>query len=112
VPAAWFDLARELVRTTPGFSPPVASRAFGYAGVALREAIAAGMPARASLAGRLNGLVRERLPADHVHHWPTVANAALGEILRLLFPTAPAAGVAAMSGLEERFAVEARAVLP
>jgi hypothetical protein len=33
VPAAWFDLAAFLVRTTPGFSPPVASRAFGYAGV-------------------------------------------------------------------------------
>lgn len=38
VPAAWFDLALELVQTTPGFLPPVAARAFGYAGVALHEA--------------------------------------------------------------------------
>lgn len=40
VPTVWFDLALGLVRTTPGFSPPVASRAFGYAGVALYEAVA------------------------------------------------------------------------
>jgi hypothetical protein len=44
VPLQWFDLALELVRTTPGFSPPVASRTFGYAGVALYEALIPGMP--------------------------------------------------------------------
>src|SRR5512133_1785091 len=58
VPLRWFDLALELVRTTPGFSPPVASRAFGYAGVALYEAIAPGITKRASFAGVLNGLTR------------------------------------------------------
>jgi hypothetical protein len=48
VPTAWFDLALVLVRTTPGFSPPVASRAFGYAGVALYEAVAPGWTTPAS----------------------------------------------------------------
>jgi hypothetical protein len=56
VPAAWFELALDLVRTTPGFRPPVASRAFGYAGVALYEAVVRGMPGRRSLVGPLNGL--------------------------------------------------------
>ncbi|MDF2749094.1 MAG: hypothetical protein K0T00_269, partial [Gaiellaceae bacterium] len=32
VPTAWFDLARELVQRTPGYSPPVAARALGYTG--------------------------------------------------------------------------------
>ncbi len=35
VATAWFDLALTLTRATPGFSPPVASRAFGYAGLTL-----------------------------------------------------------------------------
>src|SRR3954451_1937718 len=51
VAAAWFDLALDLVRTTPGFSPPVAARAFAYAGITLYEAV---MPH--SLAGMLDGL--------------------------------------------------------
>jgi hypothetical protein len=44
VPTAWFDLALRLVRTTAGFTPPVASRAFAYAGITLYEAIVPGMP--------------------------------------------------------------------
>jgi hypothetical protein len=52
VPAAWFDLALDLVRTTPGFTAPVAARAFGYAGVALFEAIAPGTRYPGGLAGR------------------------------------------------------------
>lgn len=106
VPAAWFDLALDLVRTTPGFSPPVASRAFGYAGVALHESV---VPAR-SFAGRVNGLTRPSLPADGAYHWPTVANAALAEILRLLVPTAPNGG--AIERLEQGFGGEAQAMLP
>jgi hypothetical protein len=112
VPAAWFELALDLVRTTPGFSPPVASRAFGYAGVAVCEAVAAGMPGHRSLAGRLNGLTRLPGPADVALHCPTIANAALSQILRSLFPTTPDFNVAAIDALERRFATTAHAMLP
>jgi hypothetical protein len=112
VPAAWFELALNLVRTTPGFSPPVASRAFGYAGVAAYEAVAPGLPGRRSLAGRLNGLTRLPGPAGVALHWPTTANAALAEILRRLFPTTSDFNVAAIDALERRFAWAARAMLP
>jgi PAP2 superfamily len=111
VPAAWFDLALTLVRTTPGFSPPVASRALGYAGVALHEALLPGLPSRRSLAGRLNGLTPVRPPADRAYHWPTVASSALAAILRLLFPTAPSAGREEIERLEQRFAADAKALL-
>ena len=111
VPTAWFDLALDLVRATPGFSPPVASRAFGYAGAALHEALAAGLSG-GSFAGRLNGLSPPPAPANHVYHWPTTANAALAAILRALFPTASAANLDALDALERRFAEEGRAVLP
>jgi hypothetical protein len=67
VPTAWFDLALGLVRTTQGFSPPVVSRAFGYAGVALYEAVAPGITKRGSFVGVLNGLTRAPGAADSAY---------------------------------------------
>jgi hypothetical protein len=112
VPAAWFDLALDLVRTTPGFSPPVASRAFGYTGVALYQAVVPGIRGRRSLAGDLNGLTEAPRPARLAHHWPTVASSALASILRALFPTTPAVNRAAIEELERRLSAEARSTLP
>ena len=101
VATAWFDLILELIRQTPGFSPPVASRALGYAGVTLYEAVAPGVPGAQSLAGQLNDL--PPLPAvqpDADYHWPSVANAALGGITRRLFANGGGAQRAAIDGLE------------
>jgi hypothetical protein len=36
VATAWFTLQLQLIKETPGFTPPVASRALGYSGVAPR----------------------------------------------------------------------------
>lgn len=54
--STWYGLVLELVRHTPTYSPPVASRAFAYLGVAAREAVATGRGDLPTLAGRLNGL--------------------------------------------------------
>jgi hypothetical protein len=112
VAAAWFELGLELIKTTPGFSPPVASRALAYASVAAHEALAPGMPGRSRLAGRLNELTRTRTPDDVAYHWPTVASGALAVMFRLLFPTAIANGTASIGQLEQRLAREAEAILP
>ena len=104
VATAWFDEILALIRTTPGFSPPVASRAIGYAGVTLYEAILPGLPGRRSLPGQLTEL--PVLPAggrNAAYHWPTVANAALAEIVRALCPTATAERLAAVARLEATF---------
>lgn len=104
VATAWFDEIQSLIRTTPGFSPPVASRAIGYAGVTLYEAVLPGLPDHRSLSGRLTQL--PALPAigrNAAYHWPTVANAALAEIVRALFPTATAARLAEVARLEAMF---------
>ncbi len=93
VPAAWFDLALTLVRTTPGFSPPVAARAFAYAGVTLYEAV---MPHGLGLQGLA------RVPRGSAYHWPSVANGALAAILRDLFPTTPEWNLQAIDALERR----------
>ena len=52
----WYKLVLELVRHTPTYSPPVASRAFAYLGVTAFEAAASGSGELQSLAGQLNGL--------------------------------------------------------
>jgi hypothetical protein len=104
-PAAWFDLQLTLVRETPGFSPPVASRAFAYTGVTLYEAIAPGMPDYRSLAGQLNELTELPQPVTRIdYHWPAVANSALATITRHLFPTASDDNKAAIDALYNQFA--------
>ena len=52
----WCRLMLELVRHTPTYSPPVASRTFAYVSIAAYEAMASGQAAMRSLAGQLNGL--------------------------------------------------------
>lgn len=89
VATEWFQLALNLTQQTPGFSPPVASRAFAYLGLTLYESTVAGMPKYVSLAGQLNEL--QSLPAaqpDELLHWPTVANAALATMTRMMFSNA------------------------
>ncbi|MGI8828774.1 MAG: phosphoesterase, partial [Candidatus Limnocylindria bacterium] len=73
MPAAWFDLTEQLIRRTPGFSPPVASRAIGCLGVGLYEAIVPGIPDHVSLAGAVHGL--PSMPSagrSAAYHWPSV----------------------------------------
>lgn len=111
VATAWFDLALDLVRRTSGFSPPVASRTFGYVGVTLYEAMVPGMAGYRSLAGQLNDLDPAPAPSDPAHDWPTVANAALASIIRSLFANASSESRAAMDSLEASFTEERHAVV-
>lgn len=52
----WYSLMNELVRHTPTYSPPVASRSFGYLGVTAFEAAVGGSDELVSLVGQLPGL--------------------------------------------------------
>jgi hypothetical protein len=105
VALAWFDLYLVLVETSPGFSPPVASRAFGYAGLTLYEAVVPGLDGYRSLAGQLNGLQPLPQPdSGRAYHWPAVANAALAAITRDLFSHTTAANLQAINQLEGRLA--------
>lgn len=105
VATAWFDLSLKLVKETAGYTPPVASRAFGYLGVALYETVRPGIEGSRTLAGQLNQLIR--LPHTYSwasYHWPSAANATLASMLRMLFPTATAEHLQAIDALEEEFA--------
>jgi len=112
VATSWFNLTLKLVKESPGFSPPVASRAFGYAGVTLYEAVVPGIPTHQSLVGQLNSL--SFLPAcepDKLYHWPTVANSAMAGIARRLFANASEPNKAAMTDLETQLANNFKATL-
>jgi hypothetical protein len=105
VATAWGEQTLRVIAATPGYSPPVASRALAYSGLVLYEALVPGIPGARSLAGVLPGL--GKVPADGKnasYHWPSVANSALAAILRRLFPTAPSASLAAVDALERHFA--------
>jgi hypothetical protein len=87
----WMELATRLAQQTPGTSPPVAARALAYLSLALYESVVPGIPGGVSLTGQLNEL--ESLPLaqpDEALHWPTVANAALATMTRMMFAKASA----------------------
>ena len=101
VATEWFQLALLLTQQTPGFSPPVAARAFAYMGLTLYESTVPGMPQNISLAGQLNELSSLPLAQpDEPLHWPTVANAALATMTRMMFASATAENKARIDLLE------------
>ena len=99
----WFEMYQTLVRETPGFSPPVAARAFAYAGVALYEAIVPALPGYRSLAGALPGLPDLPLPDPAGVYPPEVANAALATLTRELFAGLREKNAIVLDDLEARW---------
>ena len=107
VAISWFQLTYDLVKAQ-SVPPPPASRIYGYAGVALYEALVPGMPGCNSLVGQLNGLTalaktNQKFAATAVEefHWPTVANNAMATILRNFFSTGSATTLAAITTLQD-----------
>jgi hypothetical protein len=109
----WYRLTLELVRHTPTYSPPVASRAFAYVGVTAFEALATGDERLNTLAGQLNGL--EPLPSresgqDHAD--AVVVQAAMAEVIRDLFANTGPTGQRAVAAFERKLRARAADGLP
>lgn len=107
VATEWFTLALQLTQQTPGFSPPAAARAFAYLGLALYESVVPGVPGGLSLAGQLNEL--SSLPwaqPDEALHWPTVANASMALMTRMMFSNASTENKARIDLLERSLPVK------
>ena len=86
----YMDFIRDMVKKTAGFSPPVASRIFGYAGLTMYESVVGGVSDRQSLVGEVNGLTALPKPSVTVH-WGQVTNAAMNRVVELYFPSIPEA---------------------
>ncbi len=84
----WTELQLLLIKSTPGYAPPVAARTLGYTSLALYESVVHGMPNYQSMVGQVNGLTS--LPKPDVtkeYSWGVVANSALGTLITQLYPT-------------------------
>lgn len=103
----WYRLILELVRHTPTYSPPVASRAFGYLGVTAYEALASGDRSMTSLAGQLNGLTPVPQRAGGVSYDEAVVmQAALSSAALELFGNTGPTGQRALKRLTEKLSAE------
>jgi hypothetical protein len=103
VATKWFDQFYSLTKTCPGFTPPVAARAFGYAGVALYESVVAGIPTHQSLGTKLNGLPKMPTPnLGQNYYWPACANAAMAHLARNLYSNMPNAQLEGVNQLEKQ----------
>lgn len=101
----WYHLMLELVRHTPTYSPPVASRAFAYLGVTGYEALASGDRSLTSLAGQLNGLTPvPARAAGETYDEAVVVNAALGSAAKVLFSNTGPTGQRALKRMSEKMA--------
>ncbi|QJW91413.1 vanadium-dependent haloperoxidase [Spirosoma taeanense] len=102
VASRWATLQLKLTQLTPGFSPPVASRAYGYAGLAMYEAVVPGIPNRRSLAGQLQGLTALPVPeSGKAYNWALSANTAQAVILKRLYGNASDLSKAQIDSLEK-----------
>ena len=97
----WADMELRLIKTGTGFSPPVAARALGYAGVALYGAVQPGIAGSQSLAGQLTGLSTLPQPeTGQLYNWAVAANAAEALMAKNLFGNANAAQRTSIDSLE------------
>lgn len=97
----WYKMVLQLTRHTATMSPPVASRAYGYIGVAAYEVVASGSDKLQSLAGQLNGLTE--LPArdaGQAYDTSIALDAALGAVVGDLFSHTGPIGHRALDSLE------------
>jgi len=82
----WLNLHFLLIKSTPGFTPPVAARSLGYTSLALYESLVYGMPGYKSLAGQLNDL--SSLPAPDStkeYNWALITSTSQYTLLKELF---------------------------
>jgi hypothetical protein len=98
----WFNTFRTLTKKCPGFTPPVAARAFGYAGLTLYETIVYGMPNKQSLQSQLSTGLKINPPDTTLeYNWAIAANAAMAETARLYYANMPNSEAIAIAQLEE-----------
>lgn len=100
----WYRLILELIRHTATYSPPVASRAFAYLGIALWEAVAA-KRGLTSLAGQANGL-DPLPPAPAELDEGALIHATLSAVTASLFANTGPTGQRAMRAIDESLGAE------
>ena len=82
----YFALMCTITKSTKGFFPTQAARAYGYVGIAAYESVVHGIPGASSLYGQLNGLTAIPAPGANLqYNWAISSNAATAEMMRKMF---------------------------
>ena len=100
----WYFLMNELVRHTATYSPPVASRSFGYLGVTVFEAAVGGSDKLVSLVGQLQGL--DAVPAREtgaVYDETIIIHAAMSDAIIFYFGNTGPTGQRAMKTAQTKW---------
>ncbi len=104
VATSWFNLQLYLIPNTQGFTPPVASRALGYSGLALYESIVNGTTDYQSLTGVLNEFKTiPKIESGKNYHWVLCANAAQAVIIKNLYANTSKANLGKIDSLKGVF---------
>lgn len=83
----WFSLSLKITKTTAGFTPPVAARAFGYLGIGLYESVVPGMPTYNSLVGKVQGFEYiTNIESGKEYNWAISANACMASLMKKMYP--------------------------
>ena len=110
----WYRLVLELVRHTPTFSPPVASRAFAYFGVTGYEVTASAPDSKlVTLAGQLNGLTAvPAREAGQSYDEGVVLNTAIAITAKKFFSNTGPTGQRALAAVTKKMASETAKDVP
>lgn len=109
----WYRLVLELVRHTPTYSPPVASRAFAYLGVTTFEAVASGSKSLVSLAGQLHELKpAPKREAGQPYDENVVLNAALTSAAQNFFTHTGPTGQRVLAKMSSRMLADVSKDVP
>lgn len=109
----WYKVVLMLVRHTATYSPPVASRAFAYLGVAAYQAVASGSTALVSLEGQLNGLTALP-PRDTAKTYSdaVITHCVMASAVKHFFGNTGPTGQRVMAAAEKKLKGEAQKGLP
>ena len=103
----WYRLTLELVRHTPTYSPPVASRSLAYLGVTAFEVVASGDGELQSLGGQLNEFEQpvQREPGA-AYDEAVALESAMSHAIRPLFANTGPTGQRAMAAVGKKLSSE------
>lgn len=109
----WYTVVLHLVRHTATYSPPVASRAFAYLGVAAYQAVASGSTTLVSMEGQLNGL-KALPPRDPAKHYSdaVITHCVMASAVKSFFGNTGPTGQRVMAAAEKKLKGEALKGLP
>jgi hypothetical protein len=86
VASTWTEMQLKLTKTTAGYTPPVAARAYALGGLTMYESVVGGLTNNQSLAGQLAALTTlPKAETGKDYNWAISANAAEANILRALY---------------------------